>query len=110
MSDYQTGAEAIQDAADKVTGAIDDTAETAADKVLDAADKASAFVAEAGARAQEAYRSAAGRAQDVADTIDPFVQERPYLAVAIAAGIGLVVGLLLAGNGPKIIYVDGYRD
>ena len=99
MSDYQTGADTIQDAADKAT-----------ETVLDAADKATAFVASAGARTQDAYSRAAERAQDVADTIDPFVQQRPYLAVAIAAGIGLVVGLLLAGNGPKIVYVDGYRD
>ena len=114
MSDYQSNggvsAETIQGAADRVTGAIDQGAETAADKVLDAADKASVIIANAADRAQDAYGRMAGGARVAADTIDPFVQERPYLAIAVATGIGVVAGLLLAGRGPKIIYVDGYRD
>ncbi len=75
------------------------------DKLVDLADRASAVVSKAGDRAQDAYSRAAARAQDVADTIDPFVQERPYAALVIAAGIGVLVGLLMAWRGPKTIYV-----
>ena len=48
---------------------------------------------------------ASGALQDVKGRVDPFVGERPYAALGIAAGLGLVVGLLLAGRGPKTIYV-----
>jgi ElaB/YqjD/DUF883 family membrane-anchored ribosome-binding protein len=99
----------IQDASDKTQDAIDKSAAAAVEKVSDLADRASTLVAEVGVRAQDAYSRAADRAQDAADIIDPFVQERPYAALAIAAGIGVVAGLLLAGRGPKVIYVDGAR-
>jgi len=104
-ADKATGT--IQSAAGKVQDAIDEGAETASDKVSEIADRASEFVSKAGERVQDVYSRAAEQAQGVADTIDPFVQERPYAALAIAAGIGVVVGLLMAGRGPKIIYVDG---
>jgi ElaB/YqjD/DUF883 family membrane-anchored ribosome-binding protein len=100
----------IQSASDRVQDAIDEGAGTAAEKVSDLADRASALVSRVGERAQDAYSRTAERAQEAVDIIDPFVQERPYAALAIAAGIGVVVGLLMAGRGPKIIYVDGYRD
>jgi ElaB/YqjD/DUF883 family membrane-anchored ribosome-binding protein len=100
--------ETIQDASDNVQNAIDESAAAAVGKVSALADQASELVAKAGEHAQKVYSQAAGRAQDAADIIDPFVQERPYAALAIAAGIGLVVGLLMGGRRPKIIYVDGY--
>ena len=100
----------IQSASDRVQDAIDEGAGTAAEKVSDLADRASALVSRVGERAQDAYSRTAERAQEAVDIIDPFVQERPYAALAIAAGIGVVVGLLMVGRGPKIIYVDAYRD
>jgi ElaB/YqjD/DUF883 family membrane-anchored ribosome-binding protein len=100
----------IEEASETVQTAIDESAAAAVGKVSALADQASELAAKAGEHAQRAYSQVAGRAQDAADIIDPFVQERPYAALAITAGIGLVVGLLMAGRGPRIIYVDGYRD
>ena len=112
MSEYEANRASgkIQDASDKAQDAIDESAAAAVDKVSDLADRASALVAEVGVRAKDGYSRAAARAQEAADIVDPFVQERPYAALAIAAGIGVVVGLLIAGRGPKVIYVDGYRN
>ena len=45
-----------------------------------------------GDRGQEAVRDAA---EDVRDNIEERIQARPYKAVLIAAGIGLVLGLVL---------------
>jgi ElaB/YqjD/DUF883 family membrane-anchored ribosome-binding protein len=111
MSNFQTGgaSRTIQDASDKLQDAIDESAVEAVNKVSDLADRASELVSKVGERAQDAYSRTAERARDAADIIDPFVQERPYVALVIAAGIGVVVGLLMAGRGPKIIYVDGHR-
>ena len=69
--------------------------------VAQAADQAKAAASKVG----DAYGRATGAAQDVADTVDPFVRERPYAALAIAAASGLLLGLLFAGRGPKVIYV-----
>src|SRR5664279_3091073 len=106
MSDYQTdgASRTLRDASDKVQDAIDESAVETVNKVSDLADRASELVSKVSERPQDAYSRTAERAQGVADTIDPFVQERPYAALAIAAGIGVVVGLLMAGRGPKIIY------
>ncbi|HZL01005.1 MAG TPA: CsbD family protein [Caulobacteraceae bacterium] len=46
-----------------------------------------------------------GKVSDIAAEIDPFVRDKPYLAVAIAAAAGLLAGLLIAGRGPRVIYV-----
>jgi len=36
------------------------------------------------------------KARDTAATIDEFVRERPWSAVAVGAGVGLLVGLILS--------------
>ena len=36
------------------------------------------------------------KARDTASTIDEFVRKRPWSAVAIGAGVGLLVGLILS--------------
>jgi len=70
------------------------------------ADKISEGVARAGDTTRGAVERTAIGAQRVAGRVDPFVSERPYSAVGIALGAGVVLGLLLAGRGPKIIYVN----
>jgi ElaB/YqjD/DUF883 family membrane-anchored ribosome-binding protein len=40
-------------------------------------------------------RDTIGRARDTAVSVNDFVQERPWSAVVIAAGIGIVAGLIL---------------
>jgi ElaB/YqjD/DUF883 family membrane-anchored ribosome-binding protein len=48
------------------------------------------------ARAEESVRTARARIKDVGGDLDEQVRENPWTAVGIAAGIGLVLGVLLA--------------
>ncbi len=95
----------IHGEAGKAQAAVGDIADKAATLVSKAGDQASAAVARLGDRASEVFDRASASAQKVGDTVEPFVKERPYAALAIAAGAGLVLGLLMAGRGPKVIYV-----
>ena len=47
-------------------------------------------------RMQAAGKAVRQSAMDAADTVDEQVHKNPWAAVGIAAGIGLVVGILLA--------------
>lgn len=47
-------------------------------------------------KAQEMQAVAIETGKEVAQTTDDFVQENPWKAVAISAGVGLLAGLLLA--------------
>ena len=77
----------------------------AKDAVGRAADQARQAVATARDRAADAYVELLGKAQQTADAVEPFVKQRPYAALGIAAAAGLVLGILIAGRGPKVIYV-----
>ena len=48
------------------------------------------------AKAQDMQTSAIETSKEIAETTDEFVQENPWRAVAISAGVGLLVGLLIA--------------
>ncbi len=91
--DYETDALArkVSDKAQAASASARKTIGDAANSVSDAATKASA-------QARELYGRVAGR-------IDPLVQEKPYATLAAAVGIGLIAGLLVAGRGPKVIYI-----
>jgi len=52
-------------------------------------------VQEARARAEESLRSARERLEGAGRELDSQVREHPWAAVGVAAGIGLVVGILL---------------
>lgn len=56
-------------------------------------------------RAAQSYAAA----RDIAEQIDPFVKDRPYLSVAMGVMAGLVIGGLFLPSGPKVIYVKA-RD
>ena len=60
------------------------------------ADQAGPRVQEARARTEEALRSARERLQSTGQQLDAQVRENPWVAVGVAAGIGLLVGVLLA--------------
>jgi ElaB/YqjD/DUF883 family membrane-anchored ribosome-binding protein len=90
---------------EQAKAAIGGVADRVADRVTEVGDQASAAVEKLAGRASGAYDRAAGGAQKVGDAIEPFVQERPYAALGIAAGVGMVLGLLLAVRGPKVVYV-----
>jgi ElaB/YqjD/DUF883 family membrane-anchored ribosome-binding protein len=47
-------------------------------------------------KAQELQTAAIQTGKEMAETADDFVQENPWQAVAISAGVGLLVGLLIA--------------
>jgi ElaB/YqjD/DUF883 family membrane-anchored ribosome-binding protein len=86
-------------------GAAEEAAGSAKEKLTEAAKQARAAVADAADKASDAYQTLRVQAQSVADTVDPFVKERPYAAVAVAALAGVILGALLFTGGPKVIYV-----
>jgi ElaB/YqjD/DUF883 family membrane-anchored ribosome-binding protein len=45
--------------------------------------------------AQQAYGKVSGQAEVTRSQADEFIRTRPYEAVAVAAGVGLLIGLLV---------------
>lgn len=66
------------------------------EKIQQVRERAEESLRQAKARLSEVEEEAMRRAREVADAADEYVRENPWQAVGIAAGIGLVVGLLLA--------------
>jgi len=60
------------------------------------ADQAGPKVQEVRARAEESLRNAREHLQGAGRELDTRVRENPWAAVGIAAGIGLIVGILLS--------------
>ncbi len=60
------------------------------------ADQAGPKVQEARARAEESLRSARDRLEGAGRELDTQVRAHPWAAVGVAAGIGLIVGILLS--------------
>lgn len=48
------------------------------------------------AKAQDVQAAALETGKEMAETADNFVQENPWKAVAISAGVGLLLGVLIA--------------
>jgi ElaB/YqjD/DUF883 family membrane-anchored ribosome-binding protein len=82
----------VQDAQDlfreatSVTGLKADELRTKGQALLDAAL----------AKAQDAQAAALDTGKEIAESADIYVQENPWKAVAIAGGVGFLLGLLLA--------------
>ena len=91
--------------AHKAEGKTQDLIGTVQDAVSQAAEKVSTTAAKVGDQARDVYGQATDRVQKVAEHVDPFVQEQPYVALGLAAAVGLLLGLLIAGRGPKIVYI-----
>ena len=47
---------------------------------------------------QDQAQKLSRQAKDAAQTVDNYVRENPWVALAVAAGIGLVLGLLQSGG------------
>jgi ElaB/YqjD/DUF883 family membrane-anchored ribosome-binding protein len=47
-------------------------------------------------KAQDIQKASVDTGKEMAETADDFVQENPWKAVAISAGIGLLIGMLIA--------------
>jgi uncharacterized protein YjbJ (UPF0337 family) len=90
----------------KIEGAVGATK----DAMNSAADQLGALFAKAGGQARDMYGVARGRAQDMADTIDPFVREKPYTAMAIGLAAGLILGGLFLNNAARVVYLKSVRD
>ena len=60
------------------------------------ADQAGPRVQEARERAEESLRNARERLHGAGRELDAQVREHPWAAVGVAAGIGLIVGILLS--------------
>ena len=60
------------------------------------ADQAGPKVQEVRARAEESLRNAREHLQGAGKQLDSQVREHPWAAVGIAAGIGLIAGILLS--------------
>jgi ElaB/YqjD/DUF883 family membrane-anchored ribosome-binding protein len=73
----------------EATAATGDKAEELRSKGLDMLDTAMA-------RAQEMQAAAMETGKEIAETADDFVQKNPWKAVAISAGVGVLIGMLIA--------------
>jgi ElaB/YqjD/DUF883 family membrane-anchored ribosome-binding protein len=96
----------------QVDQAIDSLQQTVVDftdqaKVVTAklADQAKAVSMKVTEQSRDAFDRASGGARTVVETVDPMVKEQPYVAIAVAAAAGLLIGLLMAARAPKVIYL-----
>ena len=60
------------------------------------ADQAGPKVQEVRARAEESLRNAREHLQGAGKQLDAQVREHPWAAVCVAAGVGLIIGILLS--------------
>jgi ElaB/YqjD/DUF883 family membrane-anchored ribosome-binding protein len=107
QGDFRQAEGHLQESAGKVEDAIAQMAEAATAAVNRLSEQATAAVNRISDQAREAYGKASESAQKVADTVDPLIKDQPYAALGAAAAVGLVLGLLFAGRGPRVIYVRG---
>jgi ElaB/YqjD/DUF883 family membrane-anchored ribosome-binding protein len=66
------------------------------EKVQEVRARAEESLRQAKVRLSEVEEEAMRRAREIADAADEYVHENPWQSVGIAAGIGLLLGLLLA--------------
>jgi ElaB/YqjD/DUF883 family membrane-anchored ribosome-binding protein len=71
------------------------TAHQAGEKVQEARAKAAESLSAARERLEEVKDSAIEHARDAVSSGDEYVRKNPWQAVGIAAGVGIVIGLLL---------------
>lgn len=78
------------------------TAQSTTERVARAAHQAVDSLSEYGSRTEDRLREtgklASRRGRQYADQIGGYVNERPLAAVAIAAGVGVLFGLLMRGR------------
>ena len=72
------------------------TAGGAGEDVRDVRSRAEESLKNARARLEAVEQETLRRAKEVADQADTFVRTNPWQAVGIAAGVGLVIGMLMS--------------
>jgi ElaB/YqjD/DUF883 family membrane-anchored ribosome-binding protein len=66
------------------------------EKIQEVRARAEQSLQKAKVRLSEVEEEALRRAREVADATDEYVRENPWQAVGIAAGVGLLIGMLLS--------------
>jgi uncharacterized protein YjbJ (UPF0337 family) len=94
----------------QIVGGAQEAVGKAKETVTRTARRAKAAVTEAADQVEGAYETLRDTAQTVADTVDPFVKEKPYISLALAAFAGFILGALLSGGGAKVIYIRPARE
>lgn len=90
----------------KVSDTARSTSATAQHKIGEAAGHVSEAASRASAQVKDLYGEVTDRARKVAQTVDPYVKGKPYATMSLVAVAGLLLGLIMAGRGPKVIYVE----
>jgi ElaB/YqjD/DUF883 family membrane-anchored ribosome-binding protein len=86
LKTVMTDAEALLRATSAQTG----------EKIQEARARAEASLQQARVRLNEIQDEALKRAREVADATEEYVRDNPWQSVGIAAGVGLLLGLLLS--------------
>jgi ElaB/YqjD/DUF883 family membrane-anchored ribosome-binding protein len=73
-----------------------EAAATTGEKAEDLRDKGLELLDTAVSKAQDVQAAAIEAGKEIAATTDDYVQENPWRAIAISAGIGLLVGLAIS--------------
>jgi ElaB/YqjD/DUF883 family membrane-anchored ribosome-binding protein len=89
----------------KVEPKLKAVASTAHDAYDSLTDVASEVVGDTRARVKDIAAQAGDEIQTRYDDLEAWVHQKPARAVGVAAGIGVVLGLLLRGRSTKTIYV-----
>jgi ElaB/YqjD/DUF883 family membrane-anchored ribosome-binding protein len=71
------------------------TAGQAGEKMGELRERASANLASARARLADAEAAVVARTKEVARATDDYVHDHPWRSIGVAAGVGLIVGLLI---------------
>ncbi|HLZ82341.1 MAG TPA: hypothetical protein VKQ54_02165 [Caulobacteraceae bacterium] len=96
--------------ADHLAHKVSDTAQSASSsaqrKIGEAANTISDAAMKASSQAKDLYGEVTGKARRVVQQVDPYVKGKPYATMGMVAVAGLLLGLLMAGRGPRVIYVE----
>lgn len=98
MSDTVTTAKLLEDLkalARDAEALLQATAAYTGERVVEVRARAEESLQQARSRLSEMKTNALQEARDAADAADIYVQKNPWQSVGIAAGVGLLIGLLL---------------
>ena len=102
IGNHEVGAKGV---ANQVEGKGKEAAGAAQEAIGDVMGKARDASSSVTDQAKQTYDTAADKAQELRGKIEPFVQEKPYLALLSAFALGFFASRLLAPGGPKVVYV-----
>lgn len=77
---------------------LKETASQAGDKIGVARQKIEQSLIEGKKALADAEKNLVAKSKEAVDVADDYVRENPWSAVGIAAGVGLVIGLLIRGK------------